>query len=116
MAAELNGRVAVVTGASRGIGAAIAQLFAREGASVVVAARTLSEGQHFLPGTMEGTAKDITDAGAKAHAVQVDLSKEDDCHHLIDEAHAAFRPVDVLVNNQAVNSYVPIKDSKPSHS
>lgn len=115
MAGQLDGKVAVVTGASRGIGAEIATLFAREGASVVVAARTLREGQHFLPGTLEATAKAIADAGSRAHAVQVDLSKEEDCKRLIDEAHSAFGRVDVLVNNAAVNWYVPIKDFKLSH-
>ncbi len=115
MPGQLDGKVAVVTGASRGIGAEIAGLFAREGASVVVAARTLREGQHFLPGTLEATAKAIVDAGGKARAVQVDLAKEEDCRHLIDEAHDAFGRVDVLVNNAAVNWYIPIKDFKLSH-
>ncbi len=115
MAGQLNGKVAIVTGASRGIGAEIATLFAREGASVVVAARTLSEGQHFLPGTLEHTVTAITEAGGQAQALQVDLSKEEDCRRLVDETRSAFGQVDVLVNNAAVNWYIPIKDFKLSH-
>lgn len=115
MPGQLNGKVAIVTGASRGIGEAIARLFAQEGASVVCGARTLSEGQHFLPGTLEHTVKEISDAGGKAIAVQVDLSKEEDCRKLVDQAHSAYGRVDVLVNNAAVNWYVPIKDFKLSH-
>lgn len=115
MPKQLESQVAIVTGASRGIGAEIARLFAREGASVVCAARTLKEGQHFLPGTLEATVKDITDAGGKAIAVAVDLSKADDCQRLVGEARKNFGRVDVLVNNAAVNWYVPIKDFKVSH-
>ncbi len=74
MAGQLDGQVAIVTGASRGIGAEIACTFAHEGARVVCAARTLKEGQHFLPGTLEATVKDIARAGGQAVAVPVDLS------------------------------------------
>ncbi len=115
MANQLTDRVAIVTGASRGIGAEIARLFAREGARVVCAARTEKEGQHFLPGTLQSTLKAIKDAGGKAIAVPVDLSKEEDCKRLVDETRKAFGRVDVLVNNAAVNWYVPIKDFKVSH-
>ena len=115
MAGQLQGKVAIVTGASRGIGEEIARLFAQEGASVTCAARTLREGQHFLPGTLEHTVKTISEAGGQAIAVQVDLSKEEDCKRLVDEAHKAFGRVDVLVNNAAVNWYVPTKDFKLSH-
>jgi NAD(P)-dependent dehydrogenase (short-subunit alcohol dehydrogenase family) len=115
MTGQLAGKVAIVTGASRGIGEEIARLFAREGASVVCGARTLSEGQHFLPGTLQHTVQEITEAGGKALAVKVDLSKEEDCRLVVDEAHKAFGRVDVLVNNAAVNWYIPIKDYKLSH-
>ena len=115
MPKRLENQIAIVTGASRGIGAEIARLFALEGASVVCAARTMKEGQHFLPGTLEATVKEIKDAGGKAIAVAVDLSKEEDCKRLVDEAHKAFGRVDVLVNNAAVNWYIPIKDFKLSH-
>jgi NAD(P)-dependent dehydrogenase (short-subunit alcohol dehydrogenase family) len=115
MAGKLEGKVAIVTGASRGIGEEIARLFASEGASVACAARTLREGQHFLPGTLEHTVKAITDAGGKAIAVQVDLSKEEDCARLVDETRKAFGRVDIVVNNAAVNWYVPIKDFKVGH-
>ncbi len=115
MAGQLVGKVAIVTGASRGIGEAIARLFAKEGASVICAARTLSEGQHFLPGTLEHTVKQIVDGGGKAIAVKVDLSQEEDCAHLVAEARKAFGRVDILVNNAAVNWYIPIKDFKVSH-
>ena len=115
MAGSLEGKVAIVTGASRGIGEAIARLFAQEGASVVCGARTLSEGQHFLPGTLERTVKDIVDGGGKAVAVKVDLARDEDCERIVAEARKAFGRVDVLVNNAAVNWYIPIKDFKVSH-
>jgi citronellol/citronellal dehydrogenase len=115
MAGKLDGKVAIVTGASRGIGEAIARLFATEGASVVCGARTLSEGQHFLPGTLEHTVMDITGGGGKALAVKVDLGKEEDCERIVSEARKAFGHIDVLVNDAAVNWYIPIKDFKVSH-
>jgi NAD(P)-dependent dehydrogenase (short-subunit alcohol dehydrogenase family) len=116
MAGKLAEKVAIVTGASRGIGEEIARLFAAEGASVACGARTLREGQHpFLPGTLEHTVKDIGEAGGKAIAVQVDLSKEEDCARLVAETRQAFGRVDILVNNAAVNWYVPIKDFKVGH-
>ena len=115
MTGKLEGKVAIVTGASRGIGEAIARLFAREGASVVCGARTLSEGQHFLPGTLEHTVKDIVDSGGNAVAVKVDLARDEDCERIVAEARKAFGRVDVLVNNAAVNWYIPIRDFKVSH-
>ncbi|MBI3537729.1 MAG: SDR family NAD(P)-dependent oxidoreductase [Chloroflexi bacterium] len=115
MPKQLEDKVAIVTGASRGIGAEIARLFAREGASVIVAARTMEEGQHFLPGTLKATVKEITAAGGNAIAVQMDLANEADCKRLVEEAHKNFGSVDVLVNNAAVNWYIPIKDFKVSH-
>jgi citronellol/citronellal dehydrogenase len=107
---KLEGRVAVVTGASRGIGAAIAECFAKEGARVVCAARTLKEGDHRLEGSLANTVERINAAGGQAIAVATDVSSEADCRRLIDEAQAAFGPVDVLVNNAALNYYVPIVD------
>ena len=115
MAGKLDGKVAIVTGASRGIGEAIARLFAQEGASVVCGARTLSEGQHFLPGTLEHTVKQIVAGGGKAVAVKVDLAKEEDCERIVAESRRAFGRVDVLVNNAVVSWYIPIKDFKVSH-
>ncbi len=115
MAGQLENQVAIVTGASRGIGAEIARLFAKEGARVVCAARTMDEGQHFLPGTLKGTVKEITDAGGQAIAVQMDLAKKEDCARLVETARQNFGRVDILVNNAAVNWYIPIKDFKASH-
>jgi citronellol/citronellal dehydrogenase len=106
---KLDGRVAIVTGASRGIGAEIAKLFAREGARVVCAARTLNEGDHrLLAGSLAGTAGAIRDAGHQALAVAADVSNEDDCRRLVAAARDAFGPVDILVNNAALTYYVPI--------
>lgn len=111
---KLDGKVALVTGASRGIGQGIAQLFAAEGARVVCAARTVKEGDHQLEGSLERTVQQIRDAGGEAIAVAADISQQADCSRLVDEAVAAYGRVDVLVNNAALNYYIPIVDYPPS--
>lgn len=108
--ARLDGKVAVVTGASRGIGAEIARLFAAEGARVVCAARTLKEGDHQFEGSLEKTVAEITAAGGEAHAVAANISEPDECERLMQAARDVYGPVDVLVNNAALTYYVPIKD------
>ncbi|MFN0094441.1 MAG: SDR family NAD(P)-dependent oxidoreductase [Dehalococcoidia bacterium] len=107
---KLNGKVCVVTGASRGIGRDIAGLFAKEGGKVVCAARTLKEGEHLYEGSLESTVDQIRAAGGEARAVIADLSQYEECVKLIDEAHAAYGPVDILVNNAALTYFFPIKD------
>jgi len=105
---KLTGKVAIVTGASRGIGEAIAELFAAEGAKVVCAARTLHEGDHrLLEGSLTRTVERIRAAGGEATAVTADVSVEPDCIALAEQARAAYGPIDVLVNNAALNYYLP---------
>jgi NAD(P)-dependent dehydrogenase (short-subunit alcohol dehydrogenase family) len=99
MTEELDGRVAIVTGASRGIGKALALGLAARGASVVCAARTVTIDPGGLPGTIHATADAIARAGGRALAVRCDVGRADDLHTLVDEAVASFGRVDVLVNN-----------------
>lgn len=106
----LDGKVAIITGASRGIGKAIAGLYADEGARVVCVARTLNEGDHMLEGSLQTTVSEIQARGGAAVAAQADISDEAGCDSVIAATHAAFGPVDILVNNAALNYYVPIKD------
>lgn len=98
----LAGKVAVITGASRGIGEAIALRYAMEGASVVVSARTVEDGDHILPGSINSVVKRIRDAGGEAHAVRADLAVAEHRVNLIQETEETFGPVDILVNNAAV--------------
>lgn len=106
----LKGQVAVVTGASRGIGEAIARRYAMEGAKVVVSARTVSDEDHYLPGTITETVARINEAGGEAIAVKADLASSEDRHNLIKEAEAAFGGVDILVNNAAITYFIPVAD------
>ena len=106
----LAGKVAVVTGASRGIGEAIAYRYAQEGAKVVVSARTVDEGDHMLPGSINGVVKRIRDAGGDALAVKCDLSNEEERVELIKATEAAYGPVDILVNNAAITYFIPVDD------
>lgn len=106
----LRGQVAVVTGASRGIGEAIALRYAMEGARVVVAARTVEAAEHYLPGTIMATVERIRAAGGEAIAVRADLARREDRDELIRQAEAAFGPVDILVNNAAITYFMPVAE------
>ena len=105
---KLDGKVVVVTGASRGIGKSIAEVFAAEGGKVICAARTLHEGEHPLEGSLEHTVAGIKAAGGEATAVAVDISEYEECAKLIEETHKIYGPVDVLVNNAALTYFIPI--------
>ena len=107
---KLDGKVAIVTGASRGIGKAAALLFGTEGARVVCAARTLGEGEHILEGSLSTTVSEIKQAGGTALAVQTDVSSEESCRRLVESTRQQFGRIDVLVNDAALNYYIPIKD------
>ena len=107
---QLAGQVAVITGARRGIGAAIADRDAQEGARVVVSARTLHDGDHVLEGGINYVASIIKEAGGSALAVQADLNLEGHRINLIETARSAFGEVDILVNNGAVTYYAPLHE------
>ena len=113
---KLTGRVAIVTGASRGIGEEIAKLFAKEGARIVCAARTLNEGDHrLLTGSLNGTVSQIKAAGGEALAVAADVSNPADCQRLVQTAEGTFGAVDILVNDAALTYYKPIIDYSVNH-
>lgn len=99
---ELKGKVAVVTGASKGIGAGIAKSLAAEGASVVVNYSSSKEGA-------DRVVAEITKKGGKAIAVQGDVSQAADVQRLFKETKKAFGSLDVLVNNAGVYKFVPLE-------
>ena len=106
----LSGKVAIVTGASRGIGKAIALGLAREGASVVVAARSEVE-RPGLPGTIHATAAEIHALGGTALALRCNLREEESIYAMVDRATEAFGRIDVLVNNAGIGSYRPFLET-----
>jgi len=99
---ELDGKVAIVTGASRGVGAATALLLAERGCKVVCAARATDAAPVPIPGTIDETVRRIRDAGGEAIAVPTNLAKDAEVEHMIATTIAQFGPVDVLVNNAAI--------------
>lgn len=104
---KLKDKVAIVTGGSRGLGKAIAKGLSREGAAVVIAARTETENK-ALPGTIYQTAEEIKASGLKALAVRCDVTDEESVNHMITMTLGSFGRVDVLVNNAGVAFYYPI--------
>jgi citronellol/citronellal dehydrogenase len=112
---KLDGRVAIVTGASRGIGAAIARRLAAEGARVAVTARTAAEGDHPLSGSLATTVSEIQGAGGQALPITADLAKGEDRVRLIETAERELGPIDVLVNNAAVTYFEPVLDVSARH-
>src|SRR3954471_6645767 len=105
---KLTGKVAVVTGASKGIGAAIAKHLAAEGATVVVNYASSKAGA-------DKVVDDITNAGGKAVAVQGDVSKKADIDRLFAETKRRFGQLDVLVNNAGVYEFSPLEQVNAEH-
>jgi NAD(P)-dependent dehydrogenase (short-subunit alcohol dehydrogenase family) len=99
---SLQGTVVIITGASRGIGRALAVGFAAEGATVVAAARTQRLGEGSAEGSLEETVRQITDAGGKAIAAQCDVADEAQVKALVDRTLAEAGPIDVLINNAGI--------------
>jgi NADP-dependent 3-hydroxy acid dehydrogenase YdfG len=105
-APALADRVAIVTGAGRGIGRAVAQALAREGAAVALAARTRAE--------VAAVAEAIRNAGGRALAVPTDVSQDAQVEALVDETVGQLGPVDILVNAAGVAAFGPVADAKPA--
>lgn len=107
-AKKLAGKVAVVTGASKGIGAEIAKQLAAEGASVVVNYASSKAGA-------DKVVSEIAAAGGKAVAVQADVAKVDDIRRLFAETKKAFGKLDILVNNAGIYEFAPLDQVTPEH-
>ena len=99
---DLNGKVAIVTGSSRGIGEAIARRLAIAGTKVVVTARTVEVRDERLPGTVHTVAEAIRAGGGEATAVPANLQKSAERENLVQAALAAYGRVDIVVNNAAI--------------
>jgi 3-oxoacyl-[acyl-carrier protein] reductase len=104
----LKGKVAVVTGASKGIGASIAEHLAAEGVSVVVNYASSKAGA-------EAVVKRVKEKGGEAIAIQADVSKPEEIKRLFSETKAAYGTLDVLVNNAGVYEFLPLESITPEH-
>ena len=105
---KLSGKVAVVTGASKGIGASIAEHLAAEGASVVVNYASSRSGA-------DAVVTRITEKGGKAIAVQANVSRVEDIKRLFGETKKAYGKLDILVNNADVYEFAPLEAITPEH-
>ena len=111
MTGRLQGRAAIVTGASRGLGREIALALASDGAAVAVVGRTENVWDERLPGTIGETVAEIEAAGGRALAIRADLLDRDDIARLVGEARDALGPITILVNNAAFTA--PGRPPKP---
>jgi 3-oxoacyl-[acyl-carrier protein] reductase len=105
---KLEGKVAVVTGASKGIGAAIAKHLAAEGAAVVVNYSASKDGAERVVGDIKGS-------GGRAVAVKANVAKKADIDQLFAETRKAFGPIDILVNNAGIYEFSPVEDITEEH-
>ncbi len=101
MSKRLEGKVAIVTGASRGIGVAIARRLAAEGARVALVARSVAPGSSRLSGSLEEVAANIQADGGECLCIGANLAREEERRHIVPQTIDRFGPVDILVNNAA---------------
>jgi citronellol/citronellal dehydrogenase len=99
---NIQDKVAIVTGASRGVGAATAEMLAARGCKVVCAARATNDAPLPIPGTIDDTVRRITEAGGEAIAVPTNLVRDDDVARMVETAIQKYGGVDILVNNAAI--------------
>lgn len=107
----LEGSVAIVTGASRGIGREVALALARGGVDVVCAARSTQDAPSKLPGTIEETARQVEAIGQRALAVACDVSDEAQVASMVERTLRELGRIDLVVNNAAVNSRAPLVET-----
>jgi NAD(P)-dependent dehydrogenase (short-subunit alcohol dehydrogenase family) len=112
---RLDGKVAIVTGASRGLGKDIATALARQGAAVAVAARTDAEGESRIPGSLQHTVQLIRDAGGTAETVRCDVANEDDIANAVKVTLERFGRIDILVNNAGILVPGAVMDIQSKH-
>ncbi len=108
MSKKLSGKVAIVTGGSKGIGSSIADHLAREGAAVVVNYATSKEGA-------DRVVAEIVKNGGKAIAIQANMSKPSEVQRLFSDTIKAFKKLDILVNNAGIYEFAPIEEVTPEH-
>lgn len=108
----LNGRVAIITGASRGIGRALALGLARQGCGIVVAAKSVASSER-LPGSIYSVAQEIEAIGAPALPVQVDVRETDQIDALVAQTLERFGRIDILINNAGALWWQPLLDTPP---
>lgn len=109
-AADLSGKVAIITGATRGIGKACAIALAKQGCNIVVAAKTTTE-QATLPGTIYSVAEELQQLGVQALPVKVDLRKFDDIKECVRQTVEKFGRIDILINNASALWWQRIEDT-----
>ena len=102
---NFKNKTVFITGASRGIGKAIALRLAKEGANIVIAAKSIEENPK-LGGTIFSAAEEVEDAGGKALAVQCDIRFEDQIQQAVDKAVETFGGIDILINNASAISLI----------
>ena len=111
----LEGKVAIITGASRGIGRDVAVALAEAGANVVVAARSETVTDPRLPGTIYTVAKEVEARGARALPVKLDVTKDEDITAMVERTMETFGRIDILVNNAAILVPGTIRSVQPRH-
>lgn len=108
---SLQGKTIIITGASRGIGRAMALKFAAEGANLVLAAKSVEEGK--LPGTIHSVAEEVKAAGGRALPIQVDVREPEMVEHMVKKAADEFGQIHALINNAGAINLTPLETTPP---
>jgi citronellol/citronellal dehydrogenase len=108
---SFRGKTVIITGASRGIGKSIALRLAKDGANIVVAAKSVEENPK-LGGTIYSSADEIRSAGGQALAVQCDIRNDEQVQQMVDQAVAHFGGIDILVNNASAISLANVEKTE----